>query len=138
VDIWLTFLRKYGSIDCEHYCDCTPRNIWLTELTIANNLVLVEPERLGVRSQKYDTARLRHRHDLYTHNEWLQLYRDHCGRRTPTVFRKRWRTWVADILGRADLALCKMPFLWRGSRLIRPLLDMAKLRYDWQRPAVEA
>ncbi|MDD3013272.1 MAG: WavE lipopolysaccharide synthesis family protein [Candidatus Gastranaerophilales bacterium] len=79
--IWLCFLRKYRGIDCEHQWDISGNNIELTELTFANNLVLLEPEKWKMNFVKYDKIRLVDWVSIYSHNEWLALYKKYCDKK---------------------------------------------------------
>ncbi len=70
--IWVSCLRKFGFIKLDHVRDISQEAISLTELTIVNNYVLLEPEQLKIRSLKYnkDHTDLIH----YTNAEWFDLY----------------------------------------------------------------
>jgi hypothetical protein len=52
--LWIKFLKKYINIDYDHRDYVTYKNIILTERTFANNLVLLEKEKLGIEALKYD------------------------------------------------------------------------------------
>jgi len=51
--------------------------VGLTELTIANNLVLLEPHQIQMRFLKYRISR-RDLSTVYTHGDWLRMYRQYC------------------------------------------------------------
>ena len=70
--IWVSCLRKFGNIKLDYAEDISEEAIDMTELTIVNNFVLLEPEQLGIRSLKYDKDHTDIVH--YTHSEWLELY----------------------------------------------------------------
>lgn len=94
--VWTSFLRKHGELRFDHRTDLSHDAITVSELTMANNLVIVEPERLGIRFLKYPLDR-RDRVTLYTHREWQQLYRRHCdpwSLSLPDV--AAWRTRASD------------------------------------------
>ena len=74
---WLAFLRQHGEVPLDHRYDATPSTIALTELTIANNLVVADLAALDVRFLKY-RASVADWGTLYTHGEWQQLYRAYC------------------------------------------------------------
>lgn len=75
--MWVSFLRKHGRVAFRHKTDMSNDAINLSELTIANNLVLVEPEQLQIKFWKYSLSRLQGSL-LYTHGEWRCLYRKYC------------------------------------------------------------
>jgi len=76
--IWISFLKKYNVIHCDHQWDTSGHNIELTELTFANNLVLIEPEKWQISWVKYDKIRLVDWVSIYSHKEWLALYKKYC------------------------------------------------------------
>lgn len=74
---WLSFLRKHGEILFDHKTDLSNDSINTSELTIANNLVLVETTQLQIRFLKY--AQTTHNWiESYTHGDWLRLYKKYC------------------------------------------------------------
>lgn len=71
--LWMSLLNRHDE-------DATferPDLIAHSELSIANNVVLLEPTDLGLRFLKF-VAPSRHRVALYTHGEWVRLYERHC------------------------------------------------------------
>lgn len=97
--IWTTFLKKFGDISCEHIVDRNPSSIHLNELIVANNLVLLDFDMMGIEHLKFignkesgalDTYKLnepklkRFLEDLtqttlsYNHYQWLTLYKKYC------------------------------------------------------------
>ena len=80
--LWLGLLRKHAAVACDHMTDATPEAIELTELTFANNLVLASPRRLGIRNLKGSRGSDFDRDcfAIYTHRDWLKLYRRYCDR----------------------------------------------------------
>lgn len=75
--LWITFLRKYGTIRFEHCHDYEHGAGELTQLTFANNLVLLEPSQLQLRFLKYPIS-YTDRFTLFTYGDWLRMYRQHC------------------------------------------------------------
>ncbi len=75
--LWVTFLRKHGEIKFDHCHDYSGDAVRLTELTFANNLVLLEPWQLQIQFLKYP-IRLHDWCTLYTHGDWLRMYRRYC------------------------------------------------------------
>lgn len=95
--IWLNFLRKHGEIKFEHKLDLSNDAINVSELTLANNLVLAESTQLGIKFMKYPVSKADWA-TLYTHGEWLRLYKKYCDssvRVTPDVL--LWRKKVEMI-----------------------------------------
>jgi len=78
--MWLGLLRKHGDYPCDHMTDVSRRAIELTELTIANNLVLESPARLGLKYLKNRRGTIWdfETFAVYTHAEWRRLYRRYC------------------------------------------------------------
>lgn len=75
--IWLSFLRKHGPVAFDHRADVSHDAIAVSELTIANNLVIVELADLNIRFRKYPISLLEWA-TLYTHGEWQRLYQKYC------------------------------------------------------------
>jgi hypothetical protein len=75
--IWCTFLRKHGDLDFEYQWDTGRGNIERSELTFANNLVLLTPKQLGIRWLKSKT-RWQDWLTLYTHGDWERMYQRFC------------------------------------------------------------
>lgn len=71
--LWMSLLNRHGG---EASFD-RPDVLEHSELSIANNVVLVEPEDFGVRLLKAG-PHPGHVVALYTHGEWVRLYRHHC------------------------------------------------------------
>ncbi|MFZ5830272.1 MAG: WavE lipopolysaccharide synthesis family protein [Planctomycetota bacterium] len=75
--LWVSCLRTHGEVRFEHCHDFSHDPIRLTEMSFANNLVLLEPWQLRVRFLKYQI----HPQDwptLYTHGDWLRMYQRYC------------------------------------------------------------
>jgi hypothetical protein len=77
--VWLGCLRKHGEVPCEHIWDVGAHNRQLAELALVNNVVLAEPDRLGLRFCKYD-FRTTGIFNYYTFLEWQGLYQQYCDR----------------------------------------------------------
>lgn len=75
--IWLSFLRKHAPVACDHRADVAGDAIAVSELTIANNLVIAEVAELGISFRKYPISLVEWA-TLYTHGEWERLYRKYC------------------------------------------------------------
>jgi hypothetical protein len=97
--LWITFLKKFGQINCEHLFDDSPENIRLTEIVIANNLVFLDVDMMGIESLKFVGNKekgskddyidqqskikiyledLTQRTLSYNHYQWKQLYKKYC------------------------------------------------------------
>lgn len=75
--LWISFLRKHQEIVFEHMWDCRPETIEASERSFANNLIFLEPGRIGIRSLKYKLS-LDDWAGLYSHSEWERLYERYC------------------------------------------------------------
>jgi len=75
--LWVSFLRKYGPVEFQHCHDFTQDAVALTELTIANNLVLLEPHQIQMKFLKYRISQ-RDLSTVYTHGDWLRMYKKYC------------------------------------------------------------
>lgn len=75
--LWLCLLRKQGAVTLEHQWDLTGQNLEQTERSFANNLIFLEPQRIGIRSLKHG-IRLDDWAAVYSHGEWQRLYRRYC------------------------------------------------------------
>ena len=60
-----------------HLSDLSESAIKESEISIANNLVLLEPSKLGIKFMKYGLSPSDYL-TLYNHFEWLQLYKKYC------------------------------------------------------------
>ncbi|VTU00943.1 WavE lipopolysaccharide synthesis OS=Flavobacterium johnsoniae (strain ATCC 17061 / DSM 2064 / UW101) GN=Fjoh_0346 PE=4 SV=1: WavE [Gemmataceae bacterium] len=89
--VWLHCLAKHAPHGCEHLWHATPETVRLTELTFANNLILADEDRVGVRFCKYRQPR-HYTLSSYSHAEWVGLYRRYCDPAHPAV---GWPGWSA-------------------------------------------
>ena len=80
--IWTSFLRKFVPIQFEYARDTSHNAIEISELSFANNLILLEPEQLQIKSLKYQFSDFDAR-ILYTFSEWVALYYQYCVRGMP-------------------------------------------------------
>lgn len=71
--IWMSLLNRHDEGASFARRDVVEHS----ELSIANNTVLVEPGDFGVHMLKF-TPHLGHQVGVYTHGEWLRLYTRHC------------------------------------------------------------
>ncbi len=85
--IWVSFLKKnLISLHFEHYRDTSNDNIVISEKTLAQNLIIAEPEAIGIASPKhqklFSTLNLEERQhassSLYSFEEWLLLHNKYC------------------------------------------------------------
>ncbi len=96
--IWLSFLRKHAPVACDHRADISHDAVAISELTIANNLVIAELADLNIRFRKYPIP-LPEWVTLYTHGDWERLYQRYCApdfRCAPDFV--RWRKRAYDTL----------------------------------------
>lgn len=96
---WLQFLRKHGDVPFEHKTDWTRGAIALSELTLANNLVMAELTQLDLAFPKYPMPLLEW-YTCYTHGDWERLYQRYCDpafRPAPDLLRARKRAYAAVI-----------------------------------------
>jgi len=75
--LWTSFLRKHGKVSFAHKTDFDNDAIAVSELTIANNLVLCDLPQLQLRFLKYPLLKADWA-SSYTHGEWLRLYKKYC------------------------------------------------------------
>lgn len=82
--LWLYFLNKYSvksrEIDFRHHSDFSPELMEISETTMANNLVFLEPKQYDVVFLKYK-IKLSDRASLYSHMDWKRLYYRYCSRK---------------------------------------------------------
>lgn len=73
--VWFAFARKRGlDLNINHYCNLPPFKLFKSELSIINNFIIASPEQLGVLLP----TRFQNEPNLYTHEEWLELYNNYC------------------------------------------------------------
>lgn len=76
--IWLSYLRKHLDVDvCEYMWDTRDDAIRASEISIANNLVLLTPKQLGIVWMKKKIS-ARDWFSIYTNGDWHRMYREHC------------------------------------------------------------
>lgn len=97
--IWLNFLKKYKEINFEHRSNVTPENIYLTELSIANNLIVIPFERLNIFWLKAPSNKT----SDVNYVRWLKLYGKYCDN---NFIMPEW----CDIYEKFDLALAKLKY----------------------------
>lgn len=95
--VWLSFLRKYVNVPCEHQWDYGEHNRELHELALANNLILLHPREIGIQFTKYRFGILNWI-SFYHHLEWLELYKKYCDPEFPLPI--NWRTSIQNTLSR--------------------------------------
>jgi hypothetical protein len=78
--LWKTLISKFGEVNFDHFCDASRENIRLTQLTFANNLIILEPGQFPFTVQKplHSNPKLGWQFSCYSHREWLRLYRHYC------------------------------------------------------------
>jgi len=76
--LWKTLMLKFGDLRFDHYMDASPENIRLTELTFANNLIILETHQFPFVMLKYPNPKWAWQFACYSHREWVRLYREYC------------------------------------------------------------
>jgi hypothetical protein len=78
--IWRTLLLKHGQVNFEERGQNSPENIRITELSFANNLIILDPDQFSFTNHKYPypVARSYHYYRFISHRDWRCLYRRHC------------------------------------------------------------
>lgn len=118
--IWTSFLKKYenefGKIDFRHNWDGRKENVFLTELTIANNLLILDRE-------NFDFTPLIHKYLLdkvgsytwLTHGLWKYYYKKHCSK-------AKWYDFSFHIYYPIQLALYRARYCPQVKKFIKKLL----------------
>jgi hypothetical protein len=76
--IWTTFLRKNGIyFDFKYFTDISPKNLMLSELSFANNIIIVDYEKFGIEFLKFDPYKWDYTKQL-THYLWWKMYKKYC------------------------------------------------------------
>lgn len=73
--IWSTFLKKYMNFNFDNLFDITEENIELTNISFANNLVIISDKDYGIKFVKWDT---KYEDNIYYFMDWLELYKKYC------------------------------------------------------------
>jgi WavE lipopolysaccharide synthesis len=76
--LWLGFVRKHVHVPFEHFNDVTPTSQLLSELSIANNAIIVDRDQFGVALPKFAGREPLEPDALVSHEMWLELYKRHC------------------------------------------------------------
>lgn len=76
--LWLGFVHKHVEVPFEHFNDVTPTSELISELSIANNAIIVEREQFGVELPKFAGREPLEPDALISHEMWRELYERHC------------------------------------------------------------
>lgn len=76
--LFSSFLKKHTNIDFRHKHDIFRGNKTLSDHCIANNLIIVEAELLGLEVLERTKQENDHSGRFYSHLRWQQLYQRHC------------------------------------------------------------
>lgn len=89
--LWATLLHKYDDIHFDERRAPTPADISLTELTFANNLIILDPNQFPFVNHKYPYPLMPgyRNYRFIAHKEWEWLYLQRCaGNRAAAALRK--------------------------------------------------
>ena len=76
--LWIGFLRKHGlHVSADHMFDVNSESIEETEMSFANNLIIISPAEFGIKLLK-KVRRTWAPWQTYTHNDWQRLYSNYC------------------------------------------------------------
>ncbi len=92
--LWLACLNQVRPVQLPYWQHDAPDLRRLSELTIANNFVILHRRQFSVRLPKHK-LNLDEWATLYTHGDWRRLYREHCG--GDASGRRDWRTLLKDL-----------------------------------------
>lgn len=76
--MWLGFLRKHVRVPFDHFCDERVAARVLSELSKANNTIIVEPDPFGVALPKFADREELEPEAIITHGIWQDLYERYC------------------------------------------------------------
>ncbi len=76
--LWLGFVRKHVQVPFEHFNDVTPTSELVSELSIANNAIILERDQFGVELPKFAGREPLEPDALVSHEMWRELYERHC------------------------------------------------------------
>lgn len=74
--VWSQFLRKYTKLNFDHIFDISPENCEITNLSFANNVVIISPKQYGIRFLKRYLAN--EEKTMYNFYDWQFLYKKYC------------------------------------------------------------
>ena len=78
--IFMSFLRKYYTLNCNCFYDANEKNIQLTEEVIAKDFVVLDyKKQIEVTFLKYNPNKYLEKFTLISHRYWRKLYREYCG-----------------------------------------------------------
>jgi len=103
--VWKTLLEKFGRVNFENFGDASRENIRLTQLTFANNLIVLDKEQFPFEMHKYAKPRRAWRYACLSHREWVRLYRHHCCDQRAGALISR----VTDLRHLLEGAYCMIP-----------------------------
>lgn len=71
--ICISFLKKYIRIKCKSYYDASEKNIEITEMFLAKNMIVIDSKKNGIIFLKYSPNRYFEKSTLLTYNDWYFL-----------------------------------------------------------------
>lgn len=78
--IWSSFLKKYVDLKFESYLDITDENVFLSELSFANNLIVLDyGRRFPIKFEKFNPE-IYGIDDIIDYKKWKKLYNRECAR----------------------------------------------------------
>jgi len=87
--IWMGFVKKHvADLDCSCRDHLTPKNIEITERTIANNVSLYSYENLEIDTFSENLFKKGIPENCFTRSDWLELYKYYCEGGTERQFRR--------------------------------------------------
>lgn len=114
--IWLHCVARVTELSLAHPWDVPPQTLRQFEEFLANEVILVEPDQLGIRHLKY-RLRLMGKLSNFTHGEWRRLYRADCDPNVKCPW--DWGGWWRRSLARANVL--------SGRRLLPTINWMARM-----------
>lgn len=72
-----SYFKKYIKIEHDYYCDYSEDQKLLSEKLIASNFVIVDNQKLGIHSGKFNSLSRAYLWKCYTFQEWKKLYNIH-------------------------------------------------------------
>ena len=89
--IWISFLKKNKiDFDFKYYTDINNKNLRLSELSFANNIVILNYEQFGIKFLKYDPYKWDYKNQ-YNIYDFLCLYQKYCDKNYKIPLKYRWQ-----------------------------------------------
>lgn len=122
--IWINFLKKNDvSFTFTYYNDINETNLTLSELSFANNLIILNYEQFGIKFLKFDPYKWNY-NAQYNYYDFLNLYKKYCDKNYKIPLKYRYKN---DL--KIEKLLLKFKKHWKN--FFQPVEKIVKRFFKW-------